>query len=459
MLGSAWTLSCLMTRSCSTTQAVSDGSSTSFGVWRLAVTSRRISDNILALGHGLWLCHHRRSLCHVRFHLVSVNLKTSAWHLDLQELPLGKIHETASGPGICVWRQDTPRTLRRMLQHHTLHLQWRRTQHSHSTLHQHQPENHPPSCHRRPYTQGRTHTQRRPHRQRHSGHHHHHHHHHHHYRIGLQQCRLHGGKVCQSQVIDGHGKLQNDDLDQESSTQLLESWVFPFSVPGWWSSVSVPSWHWTLSNSHPWTSSGIWIPCSWTFRSFSSCSVTYDSSVSPGFPEKSMHQNPVEVEPCCHTWKHCQAVSSNHPKFLLCRSCPNQNLLQVPCCALQQSNDVQDALFSAFLQLHFEMVDSYSFSPFLIRTRLTIKNRDVWVLQTGPIIGCRLRGLSLGRSSFRCGLWWHLWCQWSSDLQSQWSSRKARAGSWGVNEDGVKVKGDVVNEEPNGPGSATNVDW
>ena len=146
---------------------------------------------------------------------MSVNLKTSAWHLDLQELPLGKIHETASGPGIFVWRQDTPRTLRRTLQHRTLHLQQRRTQHSHSTLHQHQTENHPPSCHRRPYTQGRTHIQRRPHRQRHSGHHHH--------RIGLQQCRPHGGKVCQSQVVDGHGKLQNDDLDQGSSTRLLGS--------------------------------------------------------------------------------------------------------------------------------------------------------------------------------------------------------------------------------------------
>ena len=122
-----------------------------------------------------------------------------------------------------------------------------------------------------------------------------------------------------------------------------------------------------------------------------------------------------------------------------------KTLYKFPCCALQRSNDVQDALGSAFLQLHFEMVDSYSFSPFLIRTRLTIKNWGVWVLQTSPIMGCRLRGLSLGRSSFRCGLWWHLWCQWSSDLQSQWSSRKARAGSWGVNEDGVNVKGDVVN--------------
>ena len=91
-----------------------------------------------------------------------------------------------------------------------------------------------------------------------------------------------------------------------------------------------------------------------------------------------MHQNPV--------WKSNPAVipESIVKQFhQIIKSSFFVDLVQIkilykfPCCALQRSNDVQHALGSAFLQLHFAMVDSYSFSPFLIRTRLTIKNWDV----------------------------------------------------------------------------------
>jgi hypothetical protein len=68
-----------MTRS-STTQAVSDGSSTSSGVWRLAVTSRRISDNVLALATAtaFGLATTTIAFATSGFQLVPVNLKTSA---------------------------------------------------------------------------------------------------------------------------------------------------------------------------------------------------------------------------------------------------------------------------------------------------------------------------------------------------------------------------------------------